>query len=38
MTVDLGPLFSASPQDRARDVYRELRENAPVMEVPGMRT
>jgi cytochrome P450 len=38
MTVDLDPLFSASPQDRAYDVYRELRENAPVMEVPGMGT
>jgi cytochrome P450 len=38
MTVDLEPLFSPSPQDRAYQVYRELRENAPVIEVPGMRT
>jgi len=38
MTVNLDPLFSASPQDRAYDVYRELREHAPVMAVPGMRT
>ena len=38
LTVDVGPLFSGSPQDRAYDVYRELRERAPVMKVPGRRT
>ncbi len=38
MTVDLGPLFSASPQELAYDLYRELRDNAPVLRVPGMRT
>ena len=38
LTVDVGPLFSGSPQDRAYDVYRELRDRAPVMKVPGRRT
>ncbi|HST42213.1 MAG TPA: cytochrome P450 [Conexibacter sp.] len=35
---DLTPLFSPAPQEHAYAVYRELRERAPVLRVPGRRT
>lgn len=35
---DLTPLFSRAPQEHAYAVYRELRERAPVLRVPGRRT
>lgn len=35
---DLTPLFSPAPQEHAHAVYRELRERAPVLRVPGRRT